>query len=40
MIKLFEEFKIRPNVNVASPEFWKMVTLVNWKDVINSYKKK
>lgn len=39
MIKNFENFKIRPNVNVASQEFWKMVTLVNWKDVINSSKK-
>lgn len=39
MIKIFEEFKIRPNVNAASPEFWKMVTLVDWKDVINSSKK-
>jgi len=39
MVKLFEDFKMRPNVNVASQEFWKMVTLVNWKDVINSSKK-
>ena len=39
MIKLFENFNRYPKVNVASREFWKMVTLVNWKDVINSSKK-
>ena len=37
MIILFEKFNNKPNVNSLSPEFWKMVRLVNWKGAIKFY---
>lgn len=39
MIIIFENFKNKPNVNLASPEFWKMVKIANWNAVITFYKK-
>ena len=38
MITNFENFNI-PDVRVASNEFWKMTTVVNWKKVIVDYHK-
>jgi hypothetical protein len=38
MIILFEKFNNKPDINSLSPEFWKMVRLVNWKGAIKLYK--
>jgi hypothetical protein len=39
MITIFKKYvKItKPNVNSLSPEFWKVVDLINWKSVIQYY---
>ena len=37
--KLFEGNKIKPDVNLISPEFWKMVRISDWKSVIEGYHK-
>jgi len=37
MITLFEKFEKKPDLNVVSPEFWKMARTVNWKKVAKDY---
>ena len=38
MIKLFEDFKSKPDVNSVSDEFWKMVKIADWDAVIKGFK--
>jgi len=38
MITLFEKFENKPDVNSLSKEFWKMVRLANWAEVVKVYK--
>ena len=38
MIKLFEDFKNKPDVNSVSNEFWKMVEIADWDAVIKGFK--
>lgn len=37
-LKTFEQQSPKPNVNSVSPEFWKMVEIADWKQVIDSQK--
>ena len=34
---MFEKYSNKPDVNLVSSEFWKMVLIANWKNVIHDY---
>ena len=37
-LKTFEQQIPKPNLDSVSPEFWKMVEIADWKQVIDSQK--
>lgn len=38
-IKTFEDLRKKPDLDIVGSEFWKMVKIVDWKSVIEGYKK-